>query len=294
MQNQRRSSAGTSVSSSPTRPLSINDTNGLQNKRPHDPTSPTSDVIHDVSPKMQLINGYYMPSPSTIVSTPEEVAPSQSANNGNDEIFIVQNMYFPPQSQQDSPTETNTSTSPIGLPQHLLTRPSHPMPIPYHPHPPLKRWPNDYTVSEISTGFHTMDLLIAHTASSGGMTQRQAFERVFGSRYVKSTVCRHRAVWRKANESIKEQFEALGSDERACWGEFVRRVEGRPPGKSGGLGGVGNGDQIMSPSPTGAMGYQSGGEEDDVGAVHGQEGVMTLSQNQGLLYNPCPIGPHRS
>ena len=122
-----------------------------------------------------------------------------------------------------------------------------------------------------------MDLLIAHTASSGGMTQRQAFERVFGSRYVKSTVCRHRAVWRKANDSIKEQFEALGSDERACWGEFVRRVEGRPPGKSGGLGGVGNGggDQMMSQS-----GYQS--EEDDVGVVHGQEGVMTLSQ-KGLL-----------
>ena len=134
-----------------------------------------------------------------------------------------------------------------------------------------------------------MDLLIAHTASSGGMTQRQAFERVFGCRYVKSTVCRHRAVWRKANDSIKEQFEALGADERACWGEFVRRVEGRPPGKSGGLGTVGsNGsisDQIMSSSPTG-MGYQSGGEDDDVGAVLGQEGVMTLSQNQGLLCFP--------
>jgi len=127
-----------------------------------------------------------------------------------------------------------------------------------------------------------MDLLIAHTASSGGMTQRQAFERVFGSRYVKSTVCRHRAVWRKANDNIKEQFEALGSDERACWGEFVRRVEGRPPGKSGGLGGVGNGNGDQT--PTGAMGYQSGGEEDDVGAVHGQEGVMTMSQNHGLQY----------
>jgi hypothetical protein len=112
------------------------------------------------------------------------------------------------------------------------------------------------------------------------MTQRQAFEHVFGCRYdVKSTVCRHRAVWRKANDGIKEQFEALGVDERACWGEFVRRVEGRPPGKSGGLGGVGNGSngsgEIMSASPTGAMGYQSGDEDD--------EGVITLSQNQGSL-----------
>lgn len=65
-----------------------------------------------------------------------------------------------------------------------------------------------------------------------GMTQRAAFERVFGSRYVKSTVCRHRGVWRKAAGPLREQFERMGTDERACWGEFVRRVEGRPPGKA--------------------------------------------------------------
>lgn len=118
-----------------------------------------------------------------------------------------------------------------------------------------------------------MDLLISHASSTGGMTQRQAFERVFGCRYVKSTVCRHRAVWRKANQHLREQFEALGSDERAFWGEFVRRVEGRPPGKSGSIP-----DLMMTPSPTATLEYQS--DED----VRGQEGVMNPLQNQGLSF----------
>lgn len=293
---RRLSAGGSSTASSPSkssRPLSNGDANGVQIKRPQQPTGSTSEMIPD-SPKIQLVNGYYMahPSPSTIVSTPEEGPPAlpttndRTSNGNDDNMFIFQNMFYPQTHQQDSPTETNTASSPIGLPHYLLSPPASASPIPYHPHPPLKRWPNDYTVSEISTGFHAMDLLIAHTASSGGMTQRQAFERVFGCRYVKSTVCRHRAVWRKANDGIKEQFEALGADERACWGEFVRRVEGRPPGKSGGLGGNGGspGDQMMSSSPTGGMGYQSGGEEDDGTAVHGQEGVMTMSQSQGRFH----------
>jgi hypothetical protein len=66
------------------------------------------------------------------------------------------------------------------------------------------------------------------------MTQRTAFERVFGSRYVKSTVCRHKTIWRKAHQTIRDQFESMGADGRACWAEFVRRVEGRPPGKNSG------------------------------------------------------------
>ncbi|OJA21339.1 hypothetical protein AZE42_07117 [Rhizopogon vesiculosus] len=100
--------------------------------------------------------------------------------------------------------------------------------FPQHPHPPLKRWPNDYTVSEIAAGFRQMDALIAQTPNS---TQRVAFERVFGCRYVKSTVCRHRGVYRKADGAIRSMFEGMGTDERAVWGEFVRRVEGRPSGK---------------------------------------------------------------
>jgi hypothetical protein len=52
-------------------------------------------------------------------------------------------------------------------------------------------------------------------------------------RYVKSTVCRHRGVWRRADDSIRREFEAMGGEEGAMWGEFVRRVEGKPPGKFG-------------------------------------------------------------
>ena len=65
----------------------------------------------------------------------------------------------------------------------------------------------------------------------------------------------------------------MGSDDRACWGEFVRRVEGRPPGK-------GAGGDMLSPSPSATMGYhdgQSGGEDDDVHA----DSVLGSLQTQG-------------
>ena len=267
------SSASSSLPSpSKSRPLSMNEPSSSQNKRPLKASTPTADVHESgSSPKTQVMNGYYMPHPSPNIVSGVEDNPSQSNvtgdrqnNDGDDNnMFIFQNMFY---SQQPHQGSDNT------LPQYLLSPTASAPPIPYITHPPLKRWPNDYTVSEIAEGFTSMDLLIAHNAATGGVTQRQAFERVFGCRYVKSTVCRHRAVWRKANPALKEQYEAMGSDERACWGEFVRRVEGRP-GKSGS-----SSDTMMSPSPTATLGYQSGGEEED---VHGQEGVMTLSQNQG-------------
>ena len=75
---------------------------------------------------------------------------------------------------------------------------------------------------------------------------------------MKSTVCRHRAVWRKAPAGVREQFEAMGGDERACWGEFVRRVEGRPPGKAGG-GGAGGGGMSKSGTGTGGGSGSTGG-----------------------------------
>lgn len=96
--------------------------------------------------------------------------------------------------------------------------------FPHHPHPPLKRWPNDYSVSEISAGFKDMDGMITQQPTT---TQRAAFEKVFGCRYVKSTVCRHRGVWRRADESTKSCYELMGHDEHAMWGEFVKQVEGR-------------------------------------------------------------------
>lgn len=133
---------------------------------------------------------------------------------------------------QTPPFFSPSTNGVLAIPSHLLAPQSPTAPIPYHPHPPLKRWPNDYTVAELSVGFHAMDSLVSQSPNGATMTQRTAFERVFGSRYVKSTVCRHRGVWRKAQQAIREEFERMGSDERACWGEFVRRVEGRPPGRA--------------------------------------------------------------
>jgi len=109
--------------------------------------------------------------------------------------------------------------------------------------PPSKRWPNDYTVSEIAAGFRAMD---AMSGQSSAITQRMAFERVFNCRYVKSTVCRHRAVYRKADPAVRTLFEGMGSNEKAGWGEFVRRVEGRvmTTGKSKGSGVEEGGSQV--------------------------------------------------
>jgi hypothetical protein len=131
-------------------------------------------------------------------------------------------------------TSEPNSTRNNGSAPTLSSRPSPPAssskaPIPHHPHPPLKRWPNDYSVQEVSVGFDKMDAL---ANSQPSLTQRAAFERVFGCRYVKSTVCRHRAVWRRADDEMRTGFIKLGRDERAMWGEFVRRVEGRASGLS--------------------------------------------------------------
>ncbi|KAF8905734.1 hypothetical protein CPB84DRAFT_562766 [Gymnopilus junonius] len=231
------------------------------------------------SPKIHVSNGYYMThsGTSTMVSSPvsgtspsngstSNVTSPQSSTQDENSVFMYQSFYGGSSGSQGSPEASNV------LPHYLLS-PQASAPIPYHPHPPLKRWPNDYTVSELSAGFHAMDLLISQSPTGANMTQRTAFERVFGSRYVKSTVCRHRAVWRKAPRLLREQFEAMGTDERACWGEFVRRVENRPPGKHSSL-------DMMSPAPGGGLGHypsQSTPEEED---VHGQESVMSSIQSQ--------------
>ncbi|KAI0755995.1 hypothetical protein BC629DRAFT_1552933 [Irpex lacteus] len=91
--------------------------------------------------------------------------------------------------------------------------------------PPLpagsKRWPNDYHVYEISQGLDQVDELVSQTPS---MTQKAAFERVFKCRYVKSTVCRHRSVWKRADVNLREQFKRMGAVDRALWGEFVKKT----------------------------------------------------------------------
>jgi len=291
------SSSSTSSGSTPSLPsppkahvssTSINDTNHTDGKPPLKRSAPSDVQDSGSNTKIHVSNGYYMAHSTTsnMVSSPvtgtstadtasSNVNSSQSDNQGQDNsVYMYQNpVYY--NNDTSSNQSSNDASGINSLPHYLLAPPAPAPPIPYHPHPPLKRWPNDYTVSELSTGFHAMDLLIAHSASGAGMTQRQAFERVFGSRYVKSTVCRHRAVWRKAHPSLREQFEAMGSDDRACWGEFVRRVEGRPPGK-------GAGGDMLSPSPSATMGYhdgQSGGEDDDVHA----DSVLGSLQTQGTL-----------
>ncbi|KAI0688650.1 hypothetical protein BC835DRAFT_1222667, partial [Cytidiella melzeri] len=95
-------------------------------------------------------------------------------------------------------------------------------------HPTAKRWPNDFHVSEISAGFDKMDDIISQTPS---LTQKVAFERVFGCRYVKSTVCRHRGVWKRADKNLKESFKRMGTGERALWGEFVKKTDFRREGQ---------------------------------------------------------------
>lgn len=128
----------------------------------------------------------------------------------------------------------------------LLTSPAPRTLFPQLSHPPSKRWPNDYTVSEIASGFRAMD---AMSAQSSAITQRMAFERVFNCRYVKSTVCRHRAVYRKADSGVRTFFEGMGCNEKAGWGEFVRKVEGRvmTAGKSKGGGDEEGGLQVDLP-----------------------------------------------
>jgi hypothetical protein len=158
---------------------------------------------------------------TSVPTNPTSKSSSQSRRDNSPNLYQTSAFY------------STASTSAAPPPQYLIDLHSAAPAIPYHPHPPLKRWPNDYTVSELTAGFQAMELLISQSPDGSAMTQRRAFERVFGSRYVKSTVCRHRGVWRKAHRAIRDEFEAMGDNEHGCWGEFVRRVEGRPPGKVG-------------------------------------------------------------
>ncbi|KAG5650312.1 hypothetical protein H0H81_012667 [Sphagnurus paluster] len=233
--------------------------------------------------KVHVQNSYYttrVPLSTDTITPTTDPGPAIFTGAAPGYSVIEPTLYdAPPSSSQaslPSPTTTPTSTSALPTPNPTPPAIQAPAPaIPYHPHPPLKRWPNDYTVSELSAGFHAIDALLLRapsppptdpsapstpassntpsantdpaspplpppaqtTTTATAMTQRTAFERVFGSRYVKSTVCRHRAVWRRAPPELRAEFERRGADmERASWGEFVRCVEGRAPAKGVGVG----------------------------------------------------------
>ncbi|EGO04229.1 hypothetical protein SERLA73DRAFT_173674 [Serpula lacrymans var. lacrymans S7.3] len=220
---------GTSSASSPSNPL----------KRP------AEDIPETAPPHKMCITEGYLTQPSYLANMnhismlpnsgyPQDlsqpVASSSSSRSPKVESPANSTAYY--HNSLISPGKGLPPGEPGSLPAHFSLSANNSTSIPYHPHPPLKRWPNDYSVSEVAVGFRQMDSLISQTPT---VTQKAAFERVFGCRYVKSTVCRHRGVWRRADIPIKNLYEAMGTDERAVWGEFVRRVEGRPPGKAGHL-----------------------------------------------------------
>ena len=275
-------SANGSTSSSPRSPNKrrtppiIIPNQGMQSHSPLKRTAPSGDLQESghSSSKVRISNSYYVPNSgaSAVASettspgagpSPSDTSSDPQSNDQDSNVYVYQPVFY-----GQAPTSASSDTTPP--PQYLLTTAA--PPIPYHPHPPLKRWPNDYTVSEISNGFHAMDVLISRSSGHSNMTQRTAFERVFGSRYVKSTVCRHRTIWRKAHQTLREQFESMGADDRACWGEFVRRVEGRPPGKNAGSDVVSQASALLYQTPTNS--------ED----VHGQDPGINSMQNQGSYF----------
>ncbi|KAI0301897.1 hypothetical protein B0F90DRAFT_1716204 [Multifurca ochricompacta] len=176
----------------------------------------------------ERVQGQAVPIHAT--SSQSQIQTTSSPPTGSGAVPKPSFVYSPSLDMYPGTTPESMPATNGSVPPHQ-PRPSSPAqskaPIPHHPHPPLKRWPNDYSVQEVSVGFDQMDALASTQPS---LTQRAAFERVFGCRYVKSTVCRHRAVWRRADEDVRDAFIKLGRDERAMWGEFVRHVEGRISG----------------------------------------------------------------
>lgn len=125
-----------------------------------------------------------------------------------------------------------------------------------------------------------MDALVAQSANGSTMTHKAAFERVFGSRYVKSTVCRHRGVWKKSHPTLKAQYEAMGHDERAYWGEFVRHVEGRPSSLR-----VTGSNSNLGPAQNVSLGQRQGvtSEDEDGGHEDDVQVIKSLQGSQGEL-----------
>ena len=88
-----------------------------------------------------------------------------------------------------------------------------------------KKWPTDFFVHEITEGFHTMTSIMTQDPRE---RQKSAFERVFGCRYVKSTVGRAKLYWKRASHEIKEHFLQLPrEDPRGKWQNFVHLMDGR-------------------------------------------------------------------
>ncbi|KIJ21242.1 hypothetical protein PAXINDRAFT_66361 [Paxillus involutus ATCC 200175] len=223
----------------------------------------------------------YMVPPQTIpysppLASPQLNGPPHAATNGVEASEIATPVGSPFHSSGMNLQSPVVPQTPLYGPHTPSTSPSTASrtSFPQHPHPPLKRWPNDYTVSEIAAGFRAMDAMVARSPTA---TQKMAFERVFGCRYVKSTVCRHRGVYRKADVSVKSLFEGMENDERAVWGEFVRRVEGKP--SAGKVGGTGEEEAGLHREMQGGLGQRGGPQN----TAAGQEQQGEPSSNQMMV-----------
>ncbi|KIL63384.1 hypothetical protein M378DRAFT_179324 [Amanita muscaria Koide BX008] len=206
-------------------------------------------------PKIHIQNGYYLTSPrdaivpqtlastsAPIVSSATAVGESSTTASGcvdtvsrtvpsSSTDYLYQNtIYYAHPSTSTNNTTTVLHTQHTPDTPHLVQSEENTATASYRHDLPIKRWPNDYSVAEVSAGFHDMDRLITQTPN---LTQRVAFERVFCTRYVKSTVCRHRGVWKRASREMRDHFITMGNDERASWTDFVRTAEGRPTLKVG-------------------------------------------------------------
>lgn len=88
-----------------------------------------------------------------------------------------------------------------------------------------KKWPTDFSVHEITSGF---DIMASIMGADPRERQKSAFERVFGCRYVKSTVGRAKLYWKRASTEIKDHFLQLPKeDPRGKWQNFVHLMDGR-------------------------------------------------------------------
>lgn len=88
-----------------------------------------------------------------------------------------------------------------------------------------KRWPTDFLVHEITEGFKSMDQVQARDPRE---RQKTAFEKVFGCRYVKSTVGRAKLYWKRSSQEVKDHFLSLPrDDQRGKWSNFVHLMDGK-------------------------------------------------------------------
>ena len=182
----------------------------------------------------------------------------------------------PPRAREPLPSASASNPAPVPAP-----RPSAPSQTPASTPTPGagKAWPHGKYVCEVAAGFRQMDTLMQDAT----VKQAEAFRRVFGVTYKKSTVCNHRKLWREAPPGLVEEWAARGRDEGASWSEFVRALEGREPRRVGVGIGAGAGVQVGGKGG-GAFGAQGMMSPQAFGSPQG--GVLSLGPQIAM---PVPL-----